>query len=144
MTETKAEPRTKMLVIYDGVNVRAFNGRRGETVKLKPGKNTVDLSMWQRVKESKGSVMPLLITQGIIKELKPVAADHVPGDADGAGDTDIGSYNVQTAVEVVENTLTDKELDSLEAEERAGKNRKTVLAAIEKQRDEITPSEDGE
>lgn len=147
---SEASPRTKMLVIYDGPNLRAFNGAHGDRIKLKPGQNTVNLSTWQKVKASKGSVIPLLITQGIIKELKPVDENFkpavegdAPGDADGDGSTDLKSYNAQTAIEVVENTLTDGELDGLEAQERAGKDRKTVLAAIVKQREEIKPPDDG-
>lgn len=139
-----------MLVIYDGLNLRAFNGAPGDRIKLKPGQNTVDLGTWTRVKASKGSEIPSLITQGIIKELKPVDENFnpategdAPGDADGDGDTDLGSYTAQTAIEVVENTLTDGELDGLEAQERAGKDRKTVLAAIVKQREEIKPPDDG-
>ncbi len=150
MSDESTAPRTNMVVIYDGLNLRTFRGKRGEIVKLKPGKNVVDSSMWHRVKAAKGneekvSAIELLITQRQIKELQPVTADvKVVGDEDGDGDTDIGNYNAGTAIELVENTLTAGELDELEAAERAGKNRSTVIKAIDAQRDAIKPPKDSD
>ena len=150
MSDESTAPRTNMVVIYDGLNLRTFRGKRGEIVKLKPGKNVVDSSLWHRVKEAKGeeekiSAINLLIKQRMIKELQPVTADaKVVGDEDGDGDTDIGNYNAETAIELVENTLNDSELEELQAAELAGKARKTVLKAIDAQREAIKPPGDSD
>ncbi len=132
-----SEPRTKVVVIFDGLNLFKMTGARGNSVisvQLKPGRNYVDLSDWHCLKDGKtgSAALKVLMDAGKIKELKV----STPSEEKKAVPT-ISEFNVADAVSMVKNTLTASELDDVEAEENAGKNRVTVHTAIKEQREII-------
>ena len=122
----------KIKLSYDGLSQRVFTGKPDESVKVNPGVTDVDAAMFVRVRDSKGSDLKRMLDAGVIT---------VIGDADAAAEGGSGAamsdLTVKEIKSMLENVQLAEQLDELEAEEVAGKNRSSALDAIAERRAEL-------
>lgn len=139
-----------IIVIYEGLNQHTFSGSREDRLTLQPGKNKVDVNQFNRLAGLSGKKDAL--SSKALKTFLDTGMVRVVNRDDGAGpvansvDDDVSKMNVDVAVDVIENTMTVEELAIYEKQEKGNKPkpRKTVLAAIDKQREALIEEGGGE
>lgn len=142
--------KTHTVVMLDTERVEMLTGCRGTgddkvdvRVQLAPGKNLVPSEDWAAVTDpdTGSAALPMMIKKGKVEVLTPEA---VPDDEDESVNVvnndktvDLSQFNVDDCEKIIEGTANLAELDALHANELAGKNRKGVREAIEKQRADL-------
>ena len=126
-------------VIYEGRNKRGFATGKQEAVFFLPGMNEIPKDQWDKLvgDKSAGGVQHFLHTRQM----------HLAEESVQQSD-DVGTMTIDGALQMVENAMTETQLQQIAAQEHLRKRggRKGVLAAIEarqKMFDKVNADADG-
>lgn len=147
----------KVWLINHGARVVGLN-TKDQSVTLTPGRNQVDAGFWKQLKadvdSGKAPATAALLDEkeapnggwvefgGTVKTSEETATG--PAETSNAASTAINAdptladYSAEEAKELIEDTMNRDQLVAWRLGEEAGKNRKTVLEALDAQIDEVS------
>ena len=130
----------RCIVIYNGVNQHVFTGKPGQRLTLNPGRNDdVDEAIFQALANGKpgSDALKLAIKNNQVELFRPEADDAADAPekepVTKTGKVNISAMVVTDAVNIIENTMDEAQLEAFRADEAGERNRKGVQEAIEKQ-----------
>lgn len=143
----------KILINYKGANIESVSAGPRDLIRLTPGINSVDADVWARViaaakveakdkkSKTKGGIL-FLIENDLVVEVPAMGAGGDDAETDENGLVDITKMKPREGIEVVNAELDLGTLGVFLAAEKGGKNRATLVAAIEKQIDALTKADE--
>jgi hypothetical protein len=131
--------RKAIVVLYKGANILSLPYKDKEEIKyfdFKPGNNKTTSDVWEAVQASNKKRM-----SHYSKYLKVIVpeVEKTVSDVDEVEEViNPSDYNVDEAVELIQGCMELTELEEMRAHEENGKDRVSVMSAIEAQKEEVT------
>lgn len=131
-----------IIIVYTAANILSLpykENKKNFHFDFKPGNNKISSKVWDAVQASNKKNMShyskylKVVKPEVPKETKP-SGDNTPPEDEVINPSD---YNADEAIELIEGCMELEELKEMRNLEESGKDRTTVLAAIDKQVEEV-------